>query len=75
MKKKIKDLTQTELRAICEHDKNCQVCRINSLRFCTYRCRCLADLFACPKNIYNQFKNEEVEIPDELFGISEQEEE
>lgn len=67
MKKKVKDLTITEAKRICDNNK-CSSCPLFSTES---HLLCMMSAERSPSTYWER----EVEIPDELFGNSEQEEE
>lgn len=69
MKKKINNLTIAEIKRICDNTHGCSSC---SLFNTGTNIACLRDIGISLPPTYLE---REVEIPDEMFGISEQEEE
>lgn len=70
MKKKIKDLTITEVRRICDNNNRCPNCPLFSTEI-----DILCILSEFPILIPSTYWEYEVEIPDEVFGKTEQAEE
>ena len=66
MKKKIKDLTVSQLYEYCKDKESCDDCPCRRIWYCT---------MDTPYILEEEALEQEIEIPDELFGISEQLEE